>query len=377
MQRKTDILTMKILNVTTIREWRGGDNQMYTIFKLLQEKKDLQQFILCPENSVLAQKCKTDGAAYYTYDRTRFKLVHATQKIIQICKMEQIDIIHVHDSSALNAALLSLLFLPNSIQILLSRKRNNPIKEKFLNKFKYSHPRIIKIISVSKAVEAIFNNIIEDKQKLVTIYDAIDVNNFIGRNNQNLLHKEYNLDLSTKIVGNIAGLTEQKDIYTFIDTAKRIIENKPKDLAIAFFVIGDGNLKSELLEYIKLQKLENFIFFTGFRNNVADLLSEFDVLLMTSISEGLPLTIYEAFASKIPVVTTNAGGIAEVVIEGVTGFVTNLRDSASLSEKVLYVLENNEITEKITLNAFEIVKINHDLEVMKENYYKFYKTLAK
>ncbi|WP_163399119.1 glycosyltransferase family 4 protein [Flavobacterium fluviatile] len=368
---------MKILNITTIREWRGGDNQMYTIFKLLQEKKDLKQFILCPENSVLAEKCKTEGIACYTYDRTMFKLVHATQKIIQICKTDKIDIIHVHDSSALNAALLSLLFLPKSIQILLSRKRNNPIKEKFLNKFKYSHPRIIKIISVSKAVEAIFNNIIADKQKLVTIYDAIDVNNFTGKNNKNLLHKEYNLNANTKIIGNIAGLTEQKDIFTFIDTAKKIIENKPDDLSAAFFVIGDGNLKSELLEYIKLQKLENFIFFTGFRNDVAELLPEFDVLLMTSVSEGLPLTIYEAFASKIPVVTTNAGGIAEVVIEGKTGFITNLRDSVSLSEKVLYILKNKEIAEKITLNAFEIVKKNHDLEVMKENYYKFYKTLAK
>ena len=368
---------MKILNVTTIREWRGGDNQMYTIFRLLQEKKDLKQFILCPENSVLAQKCQTDGIDCYTYDRTRLKLLHATQKIIQICKTEKIDIIHVHDSSALNAALLSLLFLPKSTQILLSRKRNNPIKEKFLNKFKYSHPRIIKIISVSKAVETIFDNIISDKERLVTIYDAIDVNNFIGRKNKNLLHKEYNLDFNTKIVGNIAGLTEQKDIFTFIDTAQKIIKNKPKDLSVAFFVIGDGNLKNDLLSYIKLQKLEDFIFFTGFRNNIADLLSEFDVLLMTSISEGLPLTIYEAFASKIPVVTTNAGGIAEVVTEGETGFVTNLKDSSSLSEKVLHLLNNKEITEKITMKAFEIVKKNHDLNIMKENYYMFYKTLVK
>lgn len=368
---------MKILNVTTIPEWRGGDNQMYTIFKLLQDKKDLPQFILCPENSVLSQKCKIDGISCYTYDRKSFKLLHATQKIIEICKKESIDIIHVHDSSALNAALLSLLFLPKKIQILLSRKRNNPIKEKFLNKYKYSHPRIIKIVSVSKAVEAIFKNIIADKERLVTIYDAVDVNEFASKTNQNLLHKEYNLEPNVKIVGNIAGLTDQKDIYTFIDTAKKILETKPAALHVKFIVIGDGELKNDLSAYIKALELEDSVFFTGFRNNVSDLLPELDVLLMTSISEGLPLTIYEAFASKVPVVSTKAGGIAEVVIENKTGFVTELKDSKSLAEKVLKLLSNPELSKEIAASAFEIVKKNHDLKVMKENYYEFYKTLIK
>lgn len=368
---------MKILNVTTIREWRGGDNQMYTIFKLLQDKPDVPQFILCPENSVLSQKCKNDGIPCYTYDRTKFKLVHVTQKIIEICKKEKIDLIHVHDSSALNAALLSLLFLPKSVQILLSRKRNNPIKEKFLNKFKYSHSRIVKIVSVSKAVEAIFKNIVPDKNRLVTIYDAVDVNEFASRKNQNLIHKEFGLDSDVKIVGNIAGLTDQKDIYTFIDTALKILEDKPTNLKVKFFVIGDGDLKAELTEYIKSKKATDSIYFTGFRNNVADLLPEFDVLLMTSISEGLPLTIYEAFASKVPVVSTKAGGIAEVVIENETGFVTELKDVSALSKKVIRLLSDPNLSEKISLNAFEVVKKNHDLSVMKENYYEFYKTLIK
>ena len=368
---------MKILNVTTIREWRGGDNQMYTIFKLLQDKKDIPQFILCPENSVLAQKCKADGISCYTYDRTRMKLVHATQEIIKICKEQKIDIIHVHDSSALNAALLSLLFLPKSVRILLSRKRNNPIKEKFLNKFKYSHKRIVKIVSVSKAVEAIFKNIVPDKERLVTIYDAVDVAKFAGKTSKNLLHEEYNLPPETKIVGNIAGLTDQKDIYTFIATAKKILQGKPASLLVKFVVIGDGPLKEELLAYIKSEQLQDAIIFTGFKDNVMDLLPEFDVFLMTSISEGLPLTIYEAFASKIPVVTTNAGGIAEVVIEGETGFITELKDAKGLSEKVLKILLDSEISQKITSNAFELVKKNHDLEVMKKNYYEFYKTLVK
>ena len=113
----------------------------------------------------------------------------------------------------------------------------------------------------------------------------------------------------------------------------------------------------------------------GFRNNIEELLPEFDIFLLTSLTEGLPLTIYEAFASKIPVVATNAGGIAEVIKNGITGYVTDLKDSKNLANGVLRILKDKELAEIIKNNAFELVSRNHDLNVMKQNYYSFYSSL--
>jgi glycosyltransferase involved in cell wall biosynthesis len=104
-------------------------------------------------------------------------------------------------------------------------------------------------------------------------------------------------------------------------------------------------------------------------------LPEFDVFLLTSLTEGLPLTIYEAFAAKVPVVSTNAGGIAEVVQNEITGFISDLKDSESLSNNVLKIINNNKLSETITTNAYNLVKKNHDLNIMKENYYNFYKNI--
>jgi len=67
---------MKILNITTITEWRGGDAQMYTIYNLLKDKKDLKQFILCPSDSVLATTCERDKAEYFTYTWNHPRLFH-------------------------------------------------------------------------------------------------------------------------------------------------------------------------------------------------------------------------------------------------------------------------------------------------------------
>ncbi|WP_431244873.1 glycosyltransferase [Flavobacterium sp. P21] len=135
---------MKILNITSGTELRGGDVQMYTVYKLLKDKKDLNQFILCPENSTLASICKNDNANFYTYKKNSIKLLNLIIAIIKITKKESIDILHIHDSSALNAGLIALKFLKKTTHLILSRKRNNKIKDKFLNRYKYSHSGIKK-----------------------------------------------------------------------------------------------------------------------------------------------------------------------------------------------------------------------------------------
>ncbi|WP_417941811.1 glycosyltransferase family 4 protein [Flavobacterium sp. RS13.1] len=365
---------MNILNVTTTHEWRGGEAQLYQYFRLLENFKDLNQMILCPENSVLSEKCTESKSKHFTYFK-KSKVSSLLKPIIKICKAEKINIIHVHDSNALTASLIATLFLPKSTKIVLSRKRNNRIKDKFLNRYKYSHPKIQKIISVSKAVEKVFDNIVHDKSRLVTIYDAIDVNFFENVKKTYLIHQEYQLSLDTKIVGNVAALTSQKDIHTFIDTAKKIIAKKDSKLDLKFVIVGDGPLKDELHKYSKKLKVEEHIIFMGYRSNIQQILPDFDIFLLTSETEGLPLTIYEAFASKIPVVATNAGGISEVIENNKTGFLTDLKDSENLSNYVLEILQNPELSEKIKTNAYNLVKENHDLSCMQKQYYKFYKTL--
>lgn len=367
---------MNILNVTSITELRGGDAQMYSIYNLLKEKKDLNQYILCPSDSVLAAMCKKDKAAFFTYKKNKIKLINLVVSIVKICKKENISILHIHDSSALNAGLIAMQFLPKNTVLILSRKRNNKIKDRFLNRYKYSHPSIKKIISVSKAVESIFDTIITNPDRLITIYDAVDVNQLSTVENKKTLQKEFGFSDTTKIIGTIAGLTPQKDLYTFIDAAKKINENKNSSSEIKFIIIGEGSLLEELSSYVKRNNLEEFIFFTGFRSDATQLLLEFDVFLITSITEGLPLSVYEAFACKIPVVATKAGGIPEVITDGVTGFLAELKDVTVLSNRVLELVNNIALAEKIKENAFQLVKTNHDFKVMQINYYNFYKNIT-
>lgn len=364
---------MNILNITTITGLRGGDIQMHTIYSLLKEYEDLNQYILCPEDSDLNKLYGAQDENFIPYKKSG-KIFSAVNPIIKAVKEKNIDLVHVHDSSALTAVLLGSRKFPKKVKIILSRKRDKKIKKNILGKFKYGNPKISKIICVSNAVASIFDYVIKDKSKVVTIYDGIDVSKFEGNTSKGLIHSEFNLTNDVKIVGNIAALENQKDLITFVD-AVALAKTNPATENVKFAIIGEGKEREKIEKHIHEKGLENDIFLLGFRKNIGELLPEFDVFMMSSISEGLPLTIYEAFACKVPVISTRAGGVPEAVIDNYSGLVCEVKDSKKLSENLIEILTKDELRNKFTENAYKMVKEKFDLPVLKENYYKLYKSL--
>lgn len=362
---------MNILNVTSIVEWRGGDAQMYTIYNLLKKYNELNQYILCPESSVLYKKALNDKAQVIAYTKKN-KVFSLIKPIIKCVKKFNIDVLHIHDSSALSAAIIAKILIKKDLKIIYSRKRNNAIKNNFLKKLKYDNKYINKIVSVSKAVEKIFVDINIPKEKLLTIYDAINVSEFTDKSKTGLIHKELNLPEELKIIGNISSLAKQKDLVTFINTAEKVIK---KNSNVRFVILGTGSEEHSLKELVQAKQLENIVFFLGFKTNIADYLKEFDILLMTSITEGLPLTIYEAFASKIPIVSTKAGGIPEVIIDGENGYLADIFDVEELAKKCLILLRDEKVTDFFKEKSFNIVKNNFDLKNLEKNYLNFYNSL--
>jgi len=118
------------------------------------------------------------------------------------------------------------------------------------------------------------------------------------------------LDLSdsVKIVGNVARLSPPKNPMRFVEVAAKVLKNKND---INFVWIGDGELMNQAIKRSKDLGVADRINFIGFHQNGAELMADFDCLLMTSDDEGLPITVLEALAQGIPVVSTDVGGFRE------------------------------------------------------------------
>src|SRR5690606_22413045 len=244
---------MNILNVTSIVEWRGGDAQMYTIYNLLKKHTSLNQYILCPENSILYKKAVKDNAQVLSYEKKN-KVFSLVKPIIHYVKKFNITVLHIHDSSALSAAIIAKVILKKDLKLIYSRKRNNKIKNNYFSKLKYNNKYIYKIVSVSKAVEKIFHDIHIPSKKLLTIYDAIDVSKFANNSKKGLIHKELQLSDEIKIIGNISSLAKQKDLVTFINTAEKVVK---VNLNVQFVILGTGPEENNLKDLVKAKQLEN------------------------------------------------------------------------------------------------------------------------
>ena len=363
---------MDILHIATIKEWRGGDSQLLNTYGLLESIPDIKQTILCPTGSVLSEKCQARQINHYTAPVNSSLSIPFIKKIMKVIRDEHIDIVHVHDSSAFSMILLVINFFPN-VKLVYSRKRNNRIANNFFKRIKYNHKRVNRIVCVSNAVRDVFEGVVKDMNKVITIYDSIDVNFFGSQKNTHRLKNEHNLPEDTILIGNIAGLTPQKDLFTFIDAAESILQKTDK--SIKFVIIGEGELKNELIAYSNNKRVGEHIIFTGFRNDVHEILPELEVLLMTSIEEGLPLTIFEAFAAEIPVVSTRAGGTAEAVIHNETGYLTEVKATEDLVNGVLRIIEDKVYKKHISKKAKELVSGQFNLDRMRNDYHNLYRGL--
>ncbi|HPE85993.1 MAG TPA: glycosyltransferase family 4 protein [Bacteroidales bacterium] len=338
---------MTIIHVSTKQSWRGGEQQ---IAYLIDELRDavVEQVVLTPANSKLSDFCQEHGIRkthFYKWTGINFHAAHVLKKI---CKRYSQPIIHAHDSHAHTFAYLSSLFFGNKAPIIVSRRVDFPVHRNLFSKWKYNAPQIRKIICVSEKIKEITAPSIHNKTLLTVVYSGIDISRFSAPKTQNILKKYFQIPEHHLIIGNIAALAPHKDYFTFVDTAELILKQYQD---VTFLIIGQGPMKQRIAEYIFDKKLQNSIYFTGYRTDIPEILPELDIFLMTSETEGLGTSLLDAFASEVPVVATRAGGIPEIVKHNYTGLLADVKDPVQLAEYVLTLIRDPELKSALVKNA--------------------------
>lgn len=345
-------MPLRLLHIGTARTWRGGEQQIAYLFEELQ-KKPCKQLILCKPNSELSKYfLNHDIEVIGLPPRPAYRLKAAAQ-LRRICERHQIDLVHLHDSHAHTIAFLSATLFGNKTPFVLSRRVDFPVQHNYFSSKKYNHPAIKRILCVSKEVKKIMAYAVYDHTKLEVVYDGIDIQKFEGIEKLNILRHELNIPDNVPLVGNTSALADHKDYFTFIDTAKLLLS---KNKALHFMIIGKGPMEKEIKAYAQSRKLGNNITFTGFRDDVIQILPELDVFLMTSKTEGLGTSLLDAMAAGVPIVSTNAGGIPEIIKHEQTGLLTGVKDVSQLATEVLRILKDTDLRNKLITSAKEFVK---------------------
>ena len=207
-----------------------------------------------------------------------------------------------------------------------------------------------------------------DSAKFKTIYNGIDPELF--KPSQKPDHLK---DVPTVVA--VARIFELKDILTMIKSCAVVKRSVP---GVRFIVYGDDQAVPEYtktcLELVQELGLQENFSFMGNRSNPHELFAEGDISILTSISEGFPYTVIESMACGVPVVATDVGGVSEALDEN-CGFICKPKDAEEIGGRVVELLLDNELRNKMAVNARERVLKNFTLKKFISEYEDIYKNL--
>lgn len=137
------------------------------------------------------------------------------------------------------------------------------------------------------------------------------------------------------LVGIVARLVPIKAHEVFLSAAARVRQQVP---SARFLIVGDGELRASLEQQTAALGLTGVVSFLGWRADIDRLYADIDVVALTSRNEGSPVALIEAMASGVPVVSTDVGGVADVVEHGVSGLLAPMDDAAGVADHILTLL---------------------------------------
>jgi glycosyltransferase involved in cell wall biosynthesis len=204
---------------------------------------------------------------------------------------------------------------------------------------------------------------------LVFIPNGVDVDFFADRNNRDKTRKEIGLVTEDEVIGCIGNLRREKNHRFLLEAFAALKKIRPRAKIV---LCGDGECRSELQDMAYQLNIRNDIFFLGYRFDIPSILSTFDVFCLPSKYEGMPLSIFEAWASGTPVIATDVVGIRDLVAHGQDGFLVPVDDANRLAEGIIELLANSELKQKIVESGRQRVYQKYSLSSMVKSYSDLY-----
>lgn len=300
--------------------------------------------------------------------------IKAIFKIRKILKEIKPDIVHCHSSKAglsgrIAAKLANvkmIIYSPHAYFFLKQEKKSIKwqiflMAEKFLSKFFTD-----KTITTSRGEDQVFVDYKIDKlSKRQLIVHGLDVPK-INENTSKEIREKYNVNDNQILVGSMARFEKQKDPITTVKILEKLCKNNANVKCIFW---GNGSLYDEVKNLNSHS--ETPIILAGETSEPDDCLNALDIYLTASLYEGLPYTLLEALALKLPIIATNVVGNNDCVKNGVNGYLFEVNNCDEAVTKIEQMIENN-LLEQMSEESFKIYQDLFSTQKMIDKYKKIY-----
>jgi len=212
--------------------------------------------------------------------------------------------------------------------------------------------------------------------KVIRIYNGIEPDQYSPKNFKKSrleVRKEFKINDTSLVIGAIGRLVWQKGFEYLIQAIPDVIK---VDSNVRFIIVGDGPLMDRLKAQSSKLKVNDHLILTGFREDIKEILSAIDILVIPSLKEGFPMITLEGMAMARPIIATHIDGITEQITNGETGILVQPWDTNSLARAIVKLLDNRKFAETLGLNARRKVERDFLLEKMVVETEKIYQGLV-
>ncbi|PIR14055.1 MAG: hypothetical protein COU71_00210 [Parcubacteria group bacterium CG10_big_fil_rev_8_21_14_0_10_38_31] len=361
----------KIIYLITKSSWGGATRYVFDLATNLS-KDDFEVVVASGGEGVLNDKLKDMGIRTISIkklsrDVSLIDEVRVFFNLIKIFKEERPDIVHLNSSkagaigslSAKIAGVPKIIFTAHGWAF----NEGRPIWQKTLIKIFVLVTLIFQdnIICVSEQTRSDIKNFPFIQKKIRVIYNGISEIPFLGKSEARIALDNLSIvSIDKKIVwlGAISELHKNKGLEYAIKAISLL-----KDYPVVFVIMGSGELRKDIEDMIKREKLEQRVVLLGFVSDAKRYLKAFDIFLLPSITEAFPYVVIEAGMAGLPVVASSVGGVSDIISDD-CGVLVKPRDYRAIETGLKNLLNDREKGERLGFNLNQRVVKNFSFQGM-------------
>jgi L-malate glycosyltransferase len=325
-----------VVHVASGREWRGGQRQVWLLARALAQR-GVNQVVVTGGGTELAHRLGSAGIPLRPASWSAGLDPRVAWPVLRELRLGG-AILHAHDAHAL--ALAALCGALTGTPLIVTRRVTFPLRRPFL------WQRAQCVIAISTAVRNALLADGLDPRRITVVPSGVDLDE-LSAVRQAGVRRHFGIPESGQVAVNLGSLTAEKDQSTLVSAAALLVRDLP---ALHWVVVGEGMMEAKLKRQIAEQGMEGRFHLMGPLADPHGVLSEADVFVLSSVSEGLGSSAIAAMALGIPVVATGVGGLPELLGSG-RGMLVPPRDPAALAEAVHGVLTDAGLRGELTQRA--------------------------
>jgi glycosyltransferase involved in cell wall biosynthesis len=369
--RASSSAQLHVVHVTLSLDYGGLER---VVLHLVNQAANLGQktSVICLERrGALAERAEALGATVYCIEKKpglRFETIKSVRSLL--AKLQP-DVVHTHQIGALfyTGPAARQLNVPVIVHT-EHGKQIKGLKQKLLGWWAAGYAQ--RFYSVSADIQQVYSGSMVSTSKMEIIANGIDTAKLAEPVDTITLRRSWNIAPDAIVVGTIGRLAYVKRQDLMLQVFAIVLKKMPN---IVLLLVGDGEERIKLEAQAAQLGIQDHVCFTGFQPEPGKFLHLMSAFLLTSESEGMPLSLLEAWAAGVPVVAFRVGGLPELLHQGETGYLAEFGEVAPLARHIIHLLDHPEVAQKIVDRCRDQVREQFDVSTMARAYDRRYREL--